>query len=145
MYRTSLTIPTSGLPTPYPRLCIPLDPPESPPSRAPRFTPGSGHAALQAKREHWATLTLRQDWADAEFMRAHLKAAGLTIKYSAEPATARRVRCVLRKAGVTKAEAQVSIGTDLAGYLALNPGLPLWAAVALVLEATGRFTPKAAA
>ncbi len=72
-------------------------------------------------------------------MRSHLRAAGVSVKYSNEPATVPRLKSLLRKAGVTGTEAKASVGTDLAGFLKLNPSLPLWAAVALVIEATGRF------
>ncbi len=96
---------------------------------------------MKALRLKWATLDLRQTFADESFMRGHLRAAGLVIRFNDEPATVSRLRSRLRKAGVTGTEARESLGTDLAGYLEMNPKLPLWAAVALVLEATGRFTP----
>ena len=85
-------------------------------------------------------LDLRQTWADADFMRAHLRAAGLRTPDSSEPATWSRIRCLLRRAGVDAPESMTSVGTSLAGFLTLNPSLPLWTAVALVLESTGRFT-----
>jgi hypothetical protein len=72
-------------------------------------------------------------------MRSHLRAAGISVKYSAEPATVSRLKSLLRKAGIRGPETGTAIGTDLAGYLKLNPALPLWAALALILEATGRF------
>ena len=50
---------------------------------------------------------------------------------------------MLTRAKVTGAEINASVGTNLGGFLALNPLLPLWAAVALVLESTGQFTRKA--
>jgi hypothetical protein len=98
--------------------------------------------AKQLKRAEWAKLPLRQSFMDEEFMRAHLKAARLRIADSNEPATVPRVRSLLRKAGVTGSEISESVGTAIAGFLTMNPSLPLWAAVALILELTGRFTPK---
>lgn len=97
-------------------------------------------AARAAKRSHWVTLNLRQDWADEAFMRGHLKFAGIRIIDNNEPATAKRLKSLLRKAGVSETEAKASVGKPLSDYLNINPNLPLWAAVALVLEATGRFT-----
>jgi len=77
-------------------------------------------------------------------MRATVKQAGLRCPYFAEPASVKRLRFLLTRAGVLAAEIRASVGGTLPEYLALNPGLPLWAAVALVLEAAGRFTPKEA-
>lgn len=96
----------------------------------------------KAKREQWASLDLRQTWADEAFMRSHLKAAGLVVRNNAEPATASRLRSLLFKAGVMGPEARAALGKTLQEFLTANPKLPLWAAVALVLEATGRFTSK---
>jgi hypothetical protein len=76
-------------------------------------------------------------------MRDHLKAAGVRVSNSAEPATVSRLRSLLRRANVQGAEIEASVGTTLAGFLKLNARLPLWAAVALVLESTGRFTREA--
>lgn len=102
-----------------------------------------GYLSRCAKREEWAALELRQDWADEGFMRAHLQAAGIRIPDNNEPATPARLGTMLRRAGVLGQEAQEAVGTTLAGFLGLNPKLPLWAASALVLEATGRFTAQA--
>jgi hypothetical protein len=49
---------------------------------------------------------------------------------------------MLTRAKVAGVEIKDSLGTSLAGFLKLNNRLPLWAALALVLEATGRFTLK---
>ncbi len=49
-----------------------------------------------------------------------------------EPATVERLRQLLRRAGVQGPEILASVGKDVAGFLAINRGLPLWAAVALV-------------
>lgn len=100
--------------------------------------------AYHAKRAVWSKLDLRQDWADEAFMRGHIKAAGLRAPDSMEPATVSRLRARLARAGVKAPEILVCLGTTLAGYLELNPKLPLWAALALVLEATGRFPPTVA-
>jgi hypothetical protein len=127
----------------YPGLCIRIQGPKSP---DPSFSQPMREAArltLQAKRQEWAALSLRQDWADASFMRAHLKEAGLVIGSNKEPATAARLRSLLFKAGVRGEEIKEAVGMSPQHFLDMNPNLPLWAAVALVLEATGRFTPTA--
>ena len=97
--------------------------------------------AKAARRARWALLPLKQRFADELFMRGQLKAAGLRVTCSNEPTTVRRLKALLRRAGVHSHEVQDAVGTTLAGFLRLNPGLPLWAAAALVLESTGRFTP----
>lgn len=102
----------------------------------------AARAARAAKRLGWSKLGLRQQWADEAWMRAHLATAGVRAPDSGEPATANRLRLLLRRAGVGNDEARTAVGVDMDEYLSLNPGLPLWAAVALVLEATGRFTPE---
>ena len=96
--------------------------------------------ARQEKKAEWSKLSLRQDWADAAFMCDHLRAAGLRSPDISEPATVTRLRCLLRRAGVDGPEIMACVGSTLAGYLLRNPSLPLWAALALVLESTGRFT-----
>ncbi len=87
----------------------------------------------------WALLSLRQEWADKTFMQGLLKAAGVRITSFAEPATPTRVKAKLRAAGVTLPEANEAIGMTIDRFLQVNPGLPLWAALALVLESTGKF------
>lgn len=104
-----------------------------------RGDPIAAAAALKAKRAQWAKLSLRQRWADESSMRAHLRAAGITVASDAEPATPDRLQRLLKRAGVRTDDARQAVGTDIESYLALNPDLPLWAALALVLEATGRF------
>jgi hypothetical protein len=96
--------------------------------------------ARHLKTAGWLTLNLRQTFADEAFMRNHIKAAGLRAPNRVEPATVPRLRSLLKRASVTGPEITASVGTTLGGFLALNPLLPLWAAVALVLESTGRFT-----
>ena len=103
----------------------------------------AGRQTRADKLAKWATLDLRQDFADETFMRNHIKAAGLRAPIRTEPATQTRLRSLLHHAGVAASEANEAVGTTLSGYLKLNPGLPLWAALALVLEATGRFTADA--
>jgi hypothetical protein len=117
----------------------------STPSGKPFGAPESraARAAAQAKRDQWASLNLRQAWADEAFMRDHLRMAGLRVTVSAEPATVNRVKTKLRSVGVQSPEIQAAIGMPLSRWLASNPGLPLWAALALVLESAGRFTPEA--
>ena len=87
----------------------------------------------------WNLLNLRQDFADESWMRGHIKAAGLKSPHYLEPASVTRLRSLLKRAKVAPQHIQDSLGTTLAGYLKLNPSLPLWAALALVLEATGQF------
>lgn len=135
-------------------LCIPF------PDDSSRFPPQNSHTNLPFrvftaddreagrntradKLAKWSTLDLRQDFADEIFMRNHIKAAGLRSPIRTEPATQPRLRSLLHHAGVIASEANEAVGTTLSGYLKLNPGLPLWAALALVLEATGRFTADA--
>lgn len=77
-------------------------------------------------------------------MRAHTSAAALRVSDNIEPATVTRLRSLLRRAGIHGPETAASVGTDLASFLNLNPRLPLWAALAFVLESTGRFTRTAA-
>lgn len=77
-------------------------------------------------------------------MRGHLRAAGIRIASDLEPATRPRIRSLLRAAGVSAAEARNSVLGDtprpLGDFLTMNPRLPLWAAVALILEASGRLS-----
>ena len=139
---TILSIP---LPILHPSLLIPIEPQRDRAMNLLQGNLGTAAAAQRANREHWATLDLRQQWADAAWMREHLKSAGLIVRNSAEPATVRRLKSLLRSVGVHGPEILDSVGRDLEGFLLLNPNLPLWAALALVLEATGRFTPMSAA
>lgn len=132
------------LPTPWRSLCIPLTAQENRhealPNRSLQLDAAAAHKVRQLKRAEWATLTLRQTWADESWMRAHLVAAGLRIKDNSEPATVPRLRSLLRRVGIQGPEFKAATGTDPEGFLSLNPGLPLWAAVALVLESSGRFS-----
>ena len=106
------------------------------------FHTGDLKAANEARKTKlalWATLDLRQDFAGDGWMRDHIKAAGLRVPNQMEPATVTRLRRMLTRAKVAAVEIKDSLGTSLAGFLKLNGRLPLWAALALVLEATGRF------
>lgn len=106
------------------------------------FPAGDLEAAREARKTKlgiWATLNLRQDFVDDAWMRDHIKAAGLRVPNQMEPATVTRLRSRLKRAKVIGVEIKDSLGTSLAGFLKLNDRLPLWAALALVLEATGRF------
>lgn len=104
---------------------------------------GKAHAARLAKRQQWATLNLRQEWADEAFMRGHLKAAGVKFVNPSEPATVKRVQVKLRAVGVFGPEIRAAVGKPIRRFLEANPMLPLWAALALILETIGRFTPQA--
>ena len=135
------------IPAPYPSLLIPFPAQNAasnaPSNRFPLLDPDAAREAYLAKRAEWAKLTLRQDWPDEQYMRGHLRAAGLRSPDRAEPATVGRLRSLLRRAGIDGIETVASVGTSLAGFLTLNPSLPLWAAAALVLESVGRFTSRA--
>ena len=115
-------------------------------------------AKAAEKRASWALLDLRQDFEDEAFMRAHLSAAGLVAPPRDEPATVQRCALLLRRVGFSGPELVAAIGptwTDtttgrpagvsecLRQFLALNPRLPLWAAIARLLELSGHFTAEA--
>lgn len=108
----------------------------------PPIDQSKAQAARQAKRQEWASLNLRQEWADTAFMRGHLRVAGVKVGASSEPATVQRMKAKLRAVGIHFPEIQEAIGMPLGRFLEVNPGLPLWAALALVLESIGRFTPE---
>jgi hypothetical protein len=90
----------------------------------------------------WSKLDLRQTWRDERWMRAHLVRAGIRVASNLEPATPKRVRQLCRRAGITEREIQDAVGLNSEQYLKRNPRLPVWAAVALIVELTGRFTPS---
>jgi hypothetical protein len=52
------------------------------------------------------------------------------------------MKAKLRAISIHSPEVQEAIGMPLSRFLEVNPRLPLWAALALVLESTGRFTPE---
>ena len=87
------------------------------------------------------SLNLRQHWADEEWMRGHLRVAGILVTVSVEPATEARIKAKLHQVGVFAKEIKAATGMTVNKYLKSNPNLPLWAALALILESTGRFTP----
>jgi len=99
--------------------------------------PEAARFAYRAQVESWKLLDTRQDFADSIFMKAHIKAAGLRAPNQLEPASVNRLRRLLTRAGVTPQATYEALGTNLRGYLKLNPRLPLWAALALILEAAG--------
>lgn len=82
----------------------------------------------------WQSLDLRQDFADDAHMRAHLRAAGIRLRSDLEPATAARVASLMRRRKIAGPVIRDALGVSIAGYLKKNPGLPLWAAAALILE-----------
>ena len=102
-------------------------------------------ADYEAKKAEWAKLPLRQTFADESHMREHLRVAGVRIASNVEPATVARVRQLLRRVGLLGDVVNEALGMGrdgpigIDGYLQRNPGLPLWAAVALILELTGRY------
>lgn len=129
-------------PTPLPNSDSPLQGRAEPARKLPRLDSAVAHAAAHEKRRQWASLHLRQSWADEAFMRGHLKAAGLQVRHNGEPATVARLKTKLRAVGIHGPEIQDAIGLPLRSFLQVNPGLPLWAALALVLESTGRYADK---
>ena len=135
------------VPTTHPVTCDSFTPQNTGANRPLRvFTAADSEAARQARRaqlDKWATLSLKQNFADENFMLGQIKAAGMSSPNRSEPACPGRLRSLLARAGVYGIETKEALGTTLPGYLTLNPGLPLWAALALVLEATGRFTVTA--
>lgn len=96
-----------------------------------------GHAALAAKRAEWAANAhrLRQSFMDESFMRSMLVKHRIRIANDNEPATPQRLMQLCRRAGMTQAQFEVANGCSPERFLNLNPRLPLWAAVALTLEA----------
>ena len=140
---------TSQATYPPATLLSPVLAPESRPLTPPVATDADharGRATQQAQRDEWQAIAsnpatrLRQRWADEAWMRAHLRAAGIYVADDREPASVKRLRKKLGQAGVTVTEAHEAIGVTLCKYLRINTRLPLWAALALILEATGRFT-----
>lgn len=129
-------------PTPLVPSGKPFGASESPAATRSQLDSSKAHAAAKAKRTQWAALNLRQEWADAAYMRGHLSMAGLRVNVSTEPATVNRIKAKLRSIGVHSPEIQEAVGMPLARWLKVNPGLPLWAALALVLESIGGFTPE---
>jgi len=59
-----------------------------------------------------------------------------------EPTTYPRLLQVLRGVRVSGADITKSVGLVSEGFKTVVTDLPLWAAVALVLESTGRFPPR---
>lgn len=127
---------------PLPSLAASIDGQRERGARHLQGNPIKAAAAIAAKRQQWASMDLRQEWADTDFMRGHLRMAGLRINATSEPATVPRMKSKLRSIGVHSPEIQEAIGMTLEGFLKVNPRLPLWAALALVLESIGRFTPE---
>ena len=133
----------AGAPTPLPLLVKALGAKRDRAAHLLPCDPVVMQEAQQTRRQAWAALPLRQDWADEGWLRAHLTVARLRVTVSGEPATVARMKAKLRSIGIHSPEVQEAVGMTLAGFLKANPRLPLWAALAMVLEATGRFTPAA--
>lgn len=131
---------THQAPTPFTSPNGAPQPLQSQVATAKQWTSEGCLAAKMAKREQWATLNLRQTWPDEAFMRDHLRAARLRVACNLEPATVKRLRSLLRRAGLLESDVRDCVGTNLTGYLKKNPRLPLWAALALILEASGGYT-----
>lgn len=140
MPKRPLRVPSAPTPLPAPEQAIPGKRHRDANLRP--FDQGKALASRLAKRQQWASLNLRQEWADMAFMRGHLKVAGVKVGASTEPATVSRMKAKLRAVGIHSPEIQEAIGMTLGRFLEVNPRLPLWAALALVLEGIGRFTPE---
>src|SRR5262245_50272387 len=98
---------------------------KQPTSRAfPQGDPKASHVARQAKLAEWSNLDLRQDWMDEVWMRGHLRTAGVKVASNTEPATASRLRSILRGAGVPGTEVREAVGMTLDQFLEANPRLP---------------------
>lgn len=110
------------VPTPWPTLCAPLSPPqtrrEGLPNRSLQLNSSAACEAYAVKRAEWATLTLRQTWADEAWMRTHLAAAGLRVVNSNEPATVARLRSLLRRVSIQGPAFEEANGTSTKGFLA---------------------------
>jgi hypothetical protein len=100
------------------------------------------HAAKAAKKAEWAKLPLRQDWLDEPWMRGFLRRAGITAPARSEPATVKRLRQILRRVKLHDEFSTAAVGCSLERFLELNTNLPLWAAIALVIESSGYFDPS---
>jgi hypothetical protein len=104
----------------------------------------------EANAQLWASMKLRQDFADEALMKSQFKKYEVRSPDSKEPATVERLAQQLRKAGVSGAEMKEGVGPEwglpykkvLQKFLDMNTKdgaqLPLWAAFALVLELCGK-------
>lgn len=103
-------------------------------------------AARSKNRNAWVRLTRRWFRSDIQHLRDYLRCAGIRIANMEEPTTYPRLLQVLRRVGVSGADITKSVGLASEGFKTTVPNLPLWAAVALVLESlsevTGRFRPQ---
>jgi hypothetical protein len=75
-------------------------------------------------------------------MRQTLAEAGIRVGDRREPATAKRVKRLLWHAGISAHQIARAVGTTITGFLQKNPNLPLWAAIALILESSGDYFPR---
>jgi hypothetical protein len=90
-------------------------------------------AAMAAKRAAWPPV--REVSAGlTRFHKALNLHYGLRLIPDAEPTTVKRLRQLLRRAGVSQAQAESAAGCSLERYLQLNPGWPLWEMVSATLE-----------
>lgn len=102
--------------------------------------------ARSKNRKAWVRLTRRWFRSDIQHLLDYLHRAGIRIANMQEPTTYPRLLQVLRRVGVSGADITKSVGLVSEGFKTTVPNLPLWAAVALVLESlsevTGRFRPQ---
>lgn len=116
------------------------------PAKGVLFTPEQVEMGKQrrlVKIAGWEKLDTRQTFADARYMRGILRAAGARSPLRVEPASAQGLKLHLRRAGLQRADIIETVGCTVEVFLEKNPKLPLWAALALVLEATGKYDEKA--
>jgi hypothetical protein len=100
----------------------------------------AGREAYFKQREAWKSLPLRQQWADEAHMRAIIRMSGIAkAPPDFEPATPERVNQLVKRTGISTPEIHEAIGCTTAEYVRKNENLPLWVAVAHVLELTGKF------
>lgn len=104
----------------------------------PSITPEARAAAAattRAKRAAWAKLDLKQDFDSEEWMRECAAKAGVRVlPPKAEPATAKRLRQLARRMGLTESDCRRLAGTTFQGLIDLNPKWPLWALTAFLAE-----------
>lgn len=94
--------------------------------------------ARRLKVAGWDDLKLCQDFLDEDWMKNQIKPAGLRTPKQNKPPTVSRLCAMLRRANTIGVEVRKGIGTNLTGYLKLNPQLPLCAALTLVMEAINK-------
>ena len=93
--------------------------------------------ARQEARAAWKPVRQPAFEADRTYLKAILVARGVSRIPEQEPASHRRLRQLLRRAGLTQVEAEEAVGCKLPRLIALNPDQALWWLTATTLEAAG--------